>query len=81
LHKNTKQVDLMIHYFIVEPGNEAFRITGTEDYNIAVGDTTANAFAEGMNKAAAKFADQVVVILKKELEAREAGAGTPAAKP
>ena len=76
-----KQVDLMIHYFIVEPGNESFRITGTEDYNITVDDTSAEAFADGMNKAAAKFADQVVVILKKELENRAARQETPAAKP
>ena len=81
LHKNAKRVDLMIHYFIIEPGNETFRITGTEDYNIPVDDTTAEAFADGMNKAAAEFADQVVVILKKELASRSAGAETPAAKP
>lgn len=81
LYVNAKQVDLMVHYFIVEPGNETFRITGTEDYNIPVDDTTAEAFADGINKAAAKFADQVVVILKKELASRSAEAGTSAAKP
>ena len=81
MNTTAKQVDLMIHYFIVEPGNESFRITGTEDYNITVDDTSAEAFADGMNKAAAKFADQVVVILKKELESRVARQETPAAKP
>ncbi|MBQ9500863.1 MAG: membrane integrity-associated transporter subunit PqiC, partial [Lentisphaeria bacterium] len=36
LNKATMQVDLMIHYFIVESGKEEFRITGTEDYSIPV---------------------------------------------
>lgn len=80
LHRSAKHVDLMIHYFIVEPGNETFRITGTEDYNIPIDDTTAEAFAEGAAKAASKFADRVVVILKKELESRAAEAGKTATK-
>ena len=80
LNKQKKKVDLMIHYFIVEPGNEAFKITGTEDYSIPVDDTTAEAFADGMNKAAARFADQVVKILTKELETRSAKGDASAAK-
>jgi ABC-type uncharacterized transport system auxiliary subunit len=81
LNKTAKQVDLMIRYFIIEPANETFRITGTEDYSIPVEDTTAEAFAEGMNKAAAKFAEQVVAVLKKDLEARQSKTVQPAAKP
>ena len=81
LNKQKKHVDLMIHYFIVESGDESFKITGTEDYSIPVDDTTAEAFADGMNKAAAKFADQVVAILRKELEARSDAGDASAAKP
>ena len=81
LNKQKKQVDLMIHYFIVESGDESFKITGTEDYSIPVDDTTAEAFADGMNKAAAKFADQVVAILRKELEARSDAGDASAVKP
>ena len=80
LNRQKKQVDLMIHYFIVEPADEAFKITGTEDYSIPVDDTTADAFADGMNMAAAKFADQVVGILTKELETRSARGDASAAK-
>ena len=68
LNKEEMQVDLMIHYFITKPGNEAFRITGTEQYCIPVGESTAEAFAAGMTSAAAKFADQVVEILSNELK-------------
>lgn len=80
LNKPEKQVDLMIHYFIVEPGDERFKLTGTEDYSIPVDDTTAEAFADGMNRAAAQFADQVVKILTKELETRSGKADASAAK-
>lgn len=80
LNKQKKQVDLMIHYFITEAGDNKFKITGTEDYSIPVEDATAEAFADGMNKAAAEFSSQVVKILSKELESRPARAAAPAAK-
>jgi len=80
MHKPAKHVDLMIHYFIVDPGDEKFKITGTEDYSIPVDETTAEAFADGMNEAAAKFAEHVVKILTKEIESRAATAGASAAK-
>ena len=80
LNRTTKEVDLMIHYFIVEPGEEEFKITGTEDYSIPVGDITAEAFADGINKAAEKFADHIVGVLKKEISDRAADAKAPAAK-
>ncbi len=70
LDKSKKQVDLLVHFFITEPGNSSFRITGTENCSIPVESTTAEAFAEGMNKAAAKFADHVVSVLKDELNKR-----------
>jgi len=70
LNKARKQVDLMVHFFIVEQGDDTFRITGTETYNIPVDGTTAEAFADGMNKAAEKFADHVVSVLKEELRKR-----------
>ncbi len=80
LNRTTKEVDLMIHYFIVEPGEEEFKITGTEDYSIPVGDITAEAFADGINKAAEKFADHIVGVLKKEISDRAADEKAPAAK-
>ena len=80
LNKTTKEVDLMIHYFIVEPGEEDFKITGTEDYSIPVADSTAEAFAAGINKAAEKFADHIVGVLTKEIGARAADAKSSAAK-
>ena len=80
LNRTTKEVDLMIHYFIVEPGEEDFKITGTEDYSIPVADTTAETFADGINKAAEKFADHIVGVLKKEISDRAADAKAPAAK-
>lgn len=70
LNKAKKQVDLMVHFFVVEHGDDAFRITGTESYSIPVDGTTAEAFADGMNKAAAEFADHVVSVLKDELGKR-----------
>ena len=72
LDKTKKQVDLMVHFFIIERGNDAFRITGTEDFVIPVDDTSAEAFGAGLSKAAAKFADHVVTILTNELKIRDA---------
>ena len=70
LNRTKKQVDLLVHFFVVEHGNDTFRITGTESYSIPVDGTTAEAFADGMNKAAGKFADHVVSVLKEELAKR-----------
>ena len=80
LNKATMQVDLMIHYFIVEPGEEEFRITGTEDYSIPVDATTPEAFAEGFDQAAAKFAEHIVFVLTKEISDRASDAKKPAEK-
>lgn len=80
LNKAEKQVDLMVHYFIIEHGDDTFKITGTEDYSIPVKDTSAEAFADGMNKAAAKFADQVAAVLTNELKTRAAEAKDAPAK-
>ena len=70
LNKEKKQVDLLVHFFIIEHGDDDFKITGTENYGIPVDGTSAEAFADGMTKAAAKFADHVVYILKDELKKR-----------
>jgi hypothetical protein len=70
LNKAKKQVDLLVHFFVVEHGDDTFRITGTESYSIPVDGTTAEAFADGMNKAAERFADHVVSVLKEELGKR-----------
>ena len=81
LNKSQKKVDLMVHFFIIEHGNDPFKITGTEDYSIPVEDSSAEAFADGMNKAAAKFADHVVSVLTNELKTRAAEAkDSPAQK-
>ena len=80
LNRRKKQVSLMVRYRITEPGQETFRIVGTEEYNIPVKDVTPEAFADGLNIAAAKFADQIVAVLEKELETRSAGADAPAAQ-
>lgn len=80
LNRKEKHVSLMVHYFITEPGSETFRISGTEEYRIPVKEATPEAFADGLNVAAAKFADQVVEILTKELKSRSAGADASAAK-
>ena len=80
LNKTTMQVDLMIHYFIVEPGKEEFRITGTEDYSIPVNGATPEAFADGFDQAAAKFADHIVFVLTKEISDRAADAKKSAEK-
>ena len=80
LNKQEKQVSLMVRYFITEPGSETFRISGTEDYRIPVKEVTPEAFADGLDTASAKFADQVVEILTKELRARAAGTDASAAK-
>ena len=70
LNRSTKRVDLMVHFFIVEYDNDAFKITGTENYEIPVDGTSAEAFADGMNKAAAKFADHIYSLLSVELRKR-----------
>ena len=71
MNKEKKQVNLMIHFFIVEHGRETFKITGTKDYAIAVENDSADAFADGMNKAAAQFADHIVSVLNDELKNRD----------
>ena len=80
LNKATMQVDLMIHYFIVEPGEEDFKITGTEDYSIPVEEATPEAFADGIDQAAAKFSEYIVGVLTKDISDRAADAKEPAAK-
>ena len=75
MDKTKKQVDLLVHFFIIQPGsNSSFRITGTEDCVVSVKETTAEAFADGLNKAAEKFADRVVAVLKEELRKRTGAA-------
>ena len=80
LNKSTMQVDLMIHYFIVEPGEEDFKITGTEDYSIPVNEATPDAFADGFDQAAAKFAEHIVQVLTKEISDRANDAKKTVAK-
>lgn len=70
LNKTKKQVDLLVHFIIIEPGKDDFRITGTENCTVPAGEATPEAFADGMNKAAAKFADHVVAVLKEEIANR-----------
>ena len=79
LNKSTTQVELMIHYFIVEPGEEDFKISGTEDYSIPVDETTPEAFADGFGKGAAKFAEHIVQVLTKEISDRASDEKKPAA--
>lgn len=75
LNKTKKQVDLLVHFIIIEPGsNNSFRLTGTEDCVVSVQETTAEAFADGLNKAAEKFADRVIAVLKEELRKRAGAA-------
>ncbi len=74
LNKTKKQVDLLVHFIIIEPGRDDFRITGTENCTVPAGEATPEAFADGMNKAAAKFADHVVAVLKEELRKRAGAA-------
>lgn len=70
LNKTKKQVDLLVHFIIIEPGKDDFRITGTENCTVPAGEATPEAFADGMNKAAAKFADHVVAVLKEKIAKR-----------
>ena len=74
LNAQKKQVSLMIHYIITEPPEDTFKISGTENYNIPVEEVSAEAFAEGMNKAAGQFSDHVVKLLKMEMQSRSAAA-------
>ena len=71
LNKAKKQVNLMVHFFIVEQGNDSFKITGTKSYAIPVKEADAESFAEGMNKAAAQLADHIAAVLKDELKKRD----------
>ncbi|MBP5586085.1 MAG: membrane integrity-associated transporter subunit PqiC [Lentisphaeria bacterium] len=71
MNRTKKQADLMVHFFVVEQGDDTFRITGTKDYAIPVENATAEAFADGMNKAASQFADHIVSVLKDELRKRD----------
>ena len=80
LNTVNNQVDLMVHYFIVEPGDEAFKITGTESYSIPVENTTAEAFADGMNTAAGMFADHIVDVLTNEMKVRSEAKAAAAKK-
>ena len=70
LNAQKKQVSLMIHYIITEPPEDEFKLSGTESYSIPVENISAEAFADGMNKAAAQFADEVVKLLKAEMQSR-----------
>lgn len=79
LNAQKKQVSLMVHYIITEPPEDTFKISGTESYSIPVENASAEAFAEGMNKAAEQFADQVVKLLKMEMQTRAAAAKSSAA--
>ena len=82
LNTQKKQVCMMVHYIITDPGDDTFKISGTENYSIPVEDDSAESFASGMNLAAAKFADQVIDLLKKEIQGRTAAATPkPAAVP
>ena len=74
LNAPKKQVSLMIHYIITEPPEDDFKLSGTESYNIPVESVSAEAFAEGMNKAAGQFSDHVVQLLKMEMQTRAAAA-------
>ena len=70
LNAQKKQVSLMIHYIITEPPEDHFKISGTKNYSVPVDSVSAEAFAEGMNKAAGQFADDVVRLLKAEMQTR-----------
>ena len=70
LNTQKKQVTLMVHYIITEPPEDEFKLSGTESYSIPVDSVSAEAFAEGMNKAAGQFADHVVKLLKAEMQTR-----------
>ena len=74
LNTQKKLVSLMIHYIITEPPEDEFKLSGTESYNIPVENVSAEAFAEGMNKAAGQFSDHVVQLLKMEMQTRAAAA-------
>ena len=79
LNMEKKQVTLMVHYIITEPPEDTFKLSGTESYCIPVESVSAEDFAEGMNKAAAQFADQVVKLLKAEMQSRAASAKSTSA--
>lgn len=78
LNAQKKQVSLMIHYIITEPPEDTFKLSGTESYSIPVEDVSAEAFAEGMSKAAEQFSDHVVKLLKAEMQSRAAAAKSAA---
>ena len=78
LNAQKKQVSLMIHYIITEPPEDTFKLSGTESYSIPVEDVSAEAFAEGLSKAAEQFSDHVVKLLKAEMQSRAAAAKSAA---
>jgi len=78
LNMQKKQVSLMVHYIITEPPEDTFKLSGTESYSIPVENVSAESFAEGMNKAAAQFADEVVKLLKAEMQTRATAAQSAA---
>ena len=78
LNAQKKQVSLMIHYIITEPPEDTFKLSGTESYSIPVDDVSAEAFAEGLSKAAEQFSDHVVKLLKAEMQSRAAAAKSAA---
>ena len=62
----------MVHYFVTEPPEDTFKISGTKSYSVPVPDDSPESFAAGMNKAAELFADDVVKLLGTELQNRAA---------
>ena len=78
LNAQKKQVVLMVHYIITEPPEDTFKFSGTKSYNVPVDSVSAEAFAEGMNKAAGQFSSDVVQLLKAELQSRTAAAKSAA---
>jgi len=78
LNAQKKQVTLMVHYIITEPPEDEFKLSGTKSYSVPVDSVSAEAFAEGMNKAAGLFSDDVVRLLKAEMQTRAAAAKSAA---
>ncbi|MBR6241392.1 MAG: membrane integrity-associated transporter subunit PqiC [Lentisphaeria bacterium] len=81
LNVQKKQVSLMIHFIITEHTDDEFKLSGTKSYSIPVDDVSAESFAEGMNKAAGQFADDVVKLLKAEMQTHAAAPKAPAPLP
>ena len=68
----------MVHYIITEPPEDNFKLSGTKSYSVPVDSVSAESFAEGMNKAAGLFSDDVVRLLKAEMQTRAAAAKSTA---